>query len=178
MQSLSLACDTTIGTPVPLKPFKCFKNLLSGYALEDFLRRMWMKQSFRCFLRYHHKTCECYAACNYLLFIKQCLNGLGVKTFSQISVNLDARCGWKLESKLFLTRVWSKHRIFTVLGYSVVGDTVIIFLYFSLQIDAPLSPGAKGSDTFLRGITDDVKQQYRNYLFDVNKDQLKAATER
>ena len=45
-------------------------------------------------------------------------------------------------------------------------------------MDAPLSPGAKGSDTFLRGISDDMKQQYRNYLFDVNKDQLKAAAER
>lgn len=49
---------------------------------------------------------------------------------------------------------------------------------FSLQIDAPLSPGAKGSETFLRGITDDVKWKYRNYLFDVNKDQLKAVAER
>ena len=45
-------------------------------------------------------------------------------------------------------------------------------------MDAPLSPGAKGSDTFLRGISDDMKQQYRNYLFDVNKDQLKTAAER
>lgn len=44
-------------------------------------------------------------------------------------------------------------------------------------MDAPVSPGFKGSDNFLRGITDDIKQRYRECLFDVNKDQLKAAAE-
>ena len=41
-----------------------------------------------------------------------------------------------------------------------------------------MSPGFKGSDNFLKGITDDFKQHYRERLFDVNKDQLKAAAEK
>ena len=45
-------------------------------------------------------------------------------------------------------------------------------------MDAPVSPGYKGSDNFLKGITDDIKQHYRERLFDVNKDQLKAAAEK
>lgn len=47
-----------------------------------------------------------------------------------------------------------------------------------LQVDAPVSPGSKGSDTFLKGITDDMKQLYRNRLFDVDKDQVKAVAEK
>ena len=45
-------------------------------------------------------------------------------------------------------------------------------------MDAPVSPGSKGSDNFLKGITDDIKQRYRDRLFDVNKDQLKATAEK
>ena len=47
-----------------------------------------------------------------------------------------------------------------------------------MQVDTPLSPGSQGNDTFLKGITHTMKQQYRNYLFDVNKDQVKAAADK
>ena len=47
-----------------------------------------------------------------------------------------------------------------------------------LQVDTPLSPSSKGCDTFLKGITHDMKQQYRDRLFDVTKDEVKTVAEK
>lgn len=41
-----------------------------------------------------------------------------------------------------------------------------------MQIDAPVAPGAKGSRVFLRGISDELQQTYRNCIFGITKGDL------
>ena len=43
-----------------------------------------------------------------------------------------------------------------------------------IEVDTPISPGAKGTGLFLRGITDELRQQYRQGLFAVERDDIVA----
>ena len=45
-------------------------------------------------------------------------------------------------------------------------------------MDSPVSPGARGSTNFLSGVTDDMKQKYRDRLRSVTVDQIKSVAER
>ena len=40
------------------------------------------------------------------------------------------------------------------------------------QVDAPVSPGNRGSTVFLRGISDELRQKYREGLFEVSQEDL------
>jgi len=45
-------------------------------------------------------------------------------------------------------------------------------------VDAPVSPGSKGSTFFVRGVSDDLRQSYREQLFSVGKKDLMDVAER
>ena len=41
-----------------------------------------------------------------------------------------------------------------------------------MQVDAPVSPGSKGSTVFMSGISDELRQRYREQLFSVGRKDL------
>lgn len=45
-------------------------------------------------------------------------------------------------------------------------------LFSFMQVDAPVSPGSKGSTVFMRGISDWLRQRYREQLFNVGRKDL------
>jgi len=45
-------------------------------------------------------------------------------------------------------------------------------------VDAPVSPGSKGSTMFMRGISDELRQRYRERLFNVGRKDLINAAKR
>ena len=40
------------------------------------------------------------------------------------------------------------------------------------KVDSPVPPSGKGSSLFYRGITDDMRQQHRDRIFTVTKDDI------
>jgi Zn-dependent M16 (insulinase) family peptidase len=46
------------------------------------------------------------------------------------------------------------------------------------QIDAPVSPGSKGMNVFIHGITNELRQQYRQRLFSVTRQTLIETAQR
>ena len=46
------------------------------------------------------------------------------------------------------------------------------------KIDLPVSPGSKGSKTFLSGVTDKIQQQYREHLFKVDREALQSVAQK
>ena len=46
------------------------------------------------------------------------------------------------------------------------------------QVDAPVSPGAKGATYFLTGVTDVMRQKLREQLFGVKKQDMEVMVNR
>ena len=49
---------------------------------------------------------------------------------------------------------------------------IIAMAMYPSQVDAPVSPGNRGSTVFLRGISDELRQKYREGLFEVSQEDL------
>ena len=64
-----------------------------------------------------------------------------------------------------------KHRYIyhSILNFSIVFSNSFIFF---LQIDAPVTPGSKGLLYFKERISDDMKQQLRERVFDCRKEDI------
>ena len=46
------------------------------------------------------------------------------------------------------------------------------------QVDSPVAPGYRGSTRFLRGISDEMRQNYRVKLFQVDRESLVSTARR
>lgn len=66
--------------------------------------------------------------------------------------------------------------LFFILAFGLSNHYLAILLL--LQIDAPVAPGAKGSRVFLRGISDELQNTYRNRIFGISKRDLLAAADK
>lgn len=63
-------------------------------------------------------------------------------------------------------------------GKFTVDDIEEAKLSVFASIDSPISPGRKGFGLFSQGITNEMRQQFRDRLFEVGKDDLLEASNR
>ena len=57
-------------------------------------------------------------------------------------------------------------------------ENILFWRLWCFQVDSPIPPGERGLRNFLSDIDDDLVQQHRQQLFNVNKNSIASAIDR